>query len=291
MDPDSPDHDISGIEDISGSERGGGEPAPVDGASWDAPPTLTVDGAASTLESGEPVADDAPAPAGRSRPPPAAPAFPPPAAPAPTSAPAPVPPLPDGPTAERIARYQRDLEVAAAVLVQQLGPEPDWQTEFDADPVAAGRKFALYQTRQRQLEQVERQRVAVGQAVQARADADLRTHLVRESQRLTDLIPEWQDDARARADKAAIASSLHTHGYSPQEINQLYDSRAVVLARKAMLYDRLMASRPEVDKRVADAPPFQRPGAGGPAGGRTTALARLGRSGSVDDAAALIALG
>jgi hypothetical protein len=79
-------------------------------------------------------------------------------------------------------------------------------------------------------------------------------------------------------------------GYSPGEISQAVDHRAIVLANKAMLYDSMMANQKNATEKVAKLPPKapQRPGSGQSTtsgDGRTKAMQALKKSGSVDDAA------
>ena len=68
------------------------------------------------------------------------------------------------------------------------------------------------------------------------------------------------------------------------------DARAVVMARKAMLYDQMLAKANTATKRVSNLPSrIERPGAGEPQGldKRSTAFQRLSKSGRVEDAAAV----
>ena len=52
-------------------------------------------------------------------------------------------------------------------------------------------------------------------------------------------IPEWQDSKKATTEKAEIKQyAMGTLGFTEQELNQIFDHRAVLGIRKAMLYDR-----------------------------------------------------
>jgi hypothetical protein len=77
---------------------------------------------------------------------------------------------------------------------------------------------------------------------------------------MVEVIPEWRDPGRARAEKAELRAYLQSAGYSADEIGQAADHRAVVLARKAMAWDRLKAGKAVADKKVAEAPRLQKPG-------------------------------
>lgn len=81
-------------------------------------------------------------------------------------------------------------------------------------------------------------------------------------------------------------------GFAPEEIGGIVDPRAIKVLHKAMLYDRLQATKADTTKRVSKAPPVVRPGAAAPRNGeeRAKQIAKMRQTGgSVDDAAALLA--
>lgn len=58
-----------------------------------------------------------------------------------------------------------------------------------------------------------------------------------------------------------IASFLQKEGYTDAEISNIYDARQVALAWKAMQYDKLQSSKPNITNRAKNAPPVLKPGA------------------------------
>jgi hypothetical protein len=80
-------------------------------------------------------------------------------------------------------------------------------------------------------------------------------------------------------------------GYEPQSLSQITDARAVVLARKAMLYDKVVAKASAAAKKVASLPTrMERPGVSEQGlDRRTSAYQRLSKSGSLNDAADIFA--
>lgn len=100
------------------------------------------------------------------------------------------------------------------------------------------------------LTQMQRQAEQVMQQQQAQ-------RLQQEAQAMKQAIPEWKDQARASAEMGEVQTFLSSNGFSPAEIKSVMDHRHVVVARKAMLYDKLMASGKQ---KVAAAPPTARPG-------------------------------
>jgi hypothetical protein len=80
-----------------------------------------------------------------------------------------------------------------------------------------------------------------------------------------------------------------THGFSEEEISQVYDSRMLNVLLKASKYDRMMAARPKPVNRGATPRPV--PSGGGPARTKksnsnyVSAAKKLSKTGSIDDAA------
>ncbi|MBX6322660.1 MAG: hypothetical protein IRY94_12585 [Rhodospirillaceae bacterium] len=113
-----------------------------------------------------------------------------------------------------------------------------------------------------------------------------------ERKALAEAVPEFADPRSARREAAALVAYLAKAGYEPAEIDALSDHRHVVLARKAMLYDRLMQDRARVAEAVKALPPVQTPGTASErrasGEGRGALMQRLKRSGRVEDAARLI---
>jgi hypothetical protein len=78
--------------------------------------------------------------------------------------------------------------------------------------------------------------------------------LVREHQAMLQSIPDWADKTKFDSEVADIRGFLANTGFNADEIGSLVDHRHVIVARKAMLYDKLMAGKPAVTKKVAEAP-------------------------------------
>jgi hypothetical protein len=190
------------------------------------------------------------------------------------------------------AFYAQQLDQVANLLQATLPPEPDWQRLAQEDPIGYVQQRADWDSKVGRLQAVVQEKQRVEQQQQAERAAALKQHLQAEHQRLLSVIPDWQDPARAQAEQQAVARTLRDAGYTDQEISTVYDSRAVYIARKAALYDALMAQRPTVQQRVQQAPRMVKPGSGSPAPDRRkTLLNQLKRSGSDEDFAALISLG
>ena len=73
------------------------------------------------------------------------------------------------------------------------------------------------------------------------------------------LVSPPEQEAKAEGEK--ISKSLQSIGFSEADIAGLTDHRMLVLARKAMLYDKLVSAKSAKSKQIRTAPPVVRPGA------------------------------
>jgi len=101
-----------------------------------------------------------------------------------------------------------------------------------------------------QLRELERQRAGEIQAVVAEQQRmhgimeqqrkqKLEEHLVVQRGRILEKIPEWSNGDVQAEDQRKLMEYGQMEGYSAGELSKLYDARAVVILRKAMLYDQL----------------------------------------------------
>jgi hypothetical protein len=83
----------------------------------------------------------------------------------------------------------------------------------------------------------------------------------REMTALLTAIPEWSESHARETEALALNRFLAAMGFGQDELGELTDHRLIVLARKAMLYDQLMRSKPLAEKKLATASPMLSPGA------------------------------
>lgn len=182
------------------------------------------------------------------------------------------------------AQYAQLLTALQAQLQQ---PEPDWQALHDANPVEYLRQKDIWRDKQERAAaaQFELQRT---QSLQAQEQqANLRKIRDEGLRKLPELIPEWKDAKKWEADRVALLDYGKQIGFTPEELSQTYDPRAVVALHKARLYDKLMANKPKPvvnnGPRVLPAGSTNTAPKAANAGSR--AKERLAKSGRVADAA------
>lgn len=189
--------------------------------------------------------------------------------------------------AQNLQRMQVQLE---GTLQQQQ--QINWEELLQSDPVEYLKQQHQAQARQAQLSQVYAEQQRMGALQQAEAQQAQMRHLQAQQEALLAKLPEWKDDAKGKAEKVALREYLAEQGYEPEAINSIADARAVILARKAMLYDQMVGKASAAAKRVSTLPSkVERPGMGDNPGldRRSSAYQKLSKSGRAEDAAALFA--
>ena len=190
--------------------------------------------------------------------------------------------------AANLQRMQAQLEGA----LQEQQQKVNWEELLQSDPVEYLKQQHQAQARQAQLSQVyaEQQRVAaLQQAEQAQAR---QSYLAQQQDELLAKLPDWKDESKAKAEKTALRDYLLESGYDRQTVDTITDAKAVLLARKAMLYDQMVGKASAAAKKVSALPQrVERPGQGENPGldRRSSAFQKLSKSGRAEDAAALFA--
>lgn len=180
--------------------------------------------------------------------------------------------------------FDRRLSEAEQILdfeVTQL--ESDEMQQLKAtDPKAYWAKVDTVRTRADQIEKwkAERQQ-ELNEKQKGVIDAEL--------QKVTQLIPEWLDSEVKTKEVNDMYQHLQSVGFTSDELNNLYDSRLLAIARKAMLYDQIKSTDLR-SKQVLNPPPNVSPGAGKDPMERPgdrqkqSARARLKQTGNLKDA-------
>lgn len=189
--------------------------------------------------------------------------------------------------------YSQQLDQVASILQAQLPPPPE-PSRLHTDPIGYMQDKEIYESRVQQLRGVLAERQRAEQLTQQQMQQMQAQSLAAAREQLLERLPEWKKPEVAKKEQRQVADYLRTLGYQDAEIAQAADPRAIVMAKKAMLYDQLQASRPAVERRVASAPRMVRPGTGGPSPDKTKSITQqIRRSGGkdLDAVARLIELG
>lgn len=179
------------------------------------------------------------------------------------------------------------VQLEAALQQQQ---QTDWTALLESDPVEYLKQQHLSQQRQATLQQVYTEQQKVAGQVQAEQAQARQSYLAQQQDELLAKLPDWKDAAKAKAEKTALRDYLLESGYDSKTVETITDAKAVVLARKAMLYDQIVSKANAAAKKVSTLPTrVERPGVGENPGldRRSSAFQKLSKTGRVDDATSL----
>lgn len=191
---------------------------------------------------------------------------------------------------EQNSKLERMAVQLEGVLEQQS--QIDWPALLESDPMEYLKQQQLFQQRQALYQQNMQERQKLAQQFQNEQAQAQQSYLAKQQEDLLAKLPDWKDDAKAAAEKAAISKFLQEQGFEADDISSIADHRHVIVARKAMLYDQLMAKANVQAKKVQEAPQrVVKPGvtSNGNTDGRTTAAKNHAKNGTVESAAAVFA--
>lgn len=195
---------------------------------------------------------------------------------------------------EERQQYGQKLEQAQTLLQAMLASqaqETNWDDLLANNPTEYLKQKHLLEQRQAALQRVHQEKAQLAQRFQAEQAEAFAHHLSQQRDQLLAKLPEWKDEAKANLERLAIRKYLIEQGFDERALENVADHRAVVMARKAMLYDQAIAKASAATKKVQTLPTkAERPGVGtDPLDRRSAQFQKLSRTGKVEDAAAVFA--
>lgn len=191
----------------------------------------------------------------------------------------------------RAEQYLAGLRQLEEVLTVTTPQEPDWNTlRYTQDPEVFAQTWDEWQQHKTRMETLASQRTRVEQELAAANAEQLKARLVEEHAKLLEAVPDWKDAEKAKSEKAQLISYAQKRGFSAEELAAVTDHRALLLLRKAMLYDAAQENRPTVQAKIEKVKTAT-PGPGvkkKPVSDATKARLRLAQTGRVEDAAAVL---
>jgi hypothetical protein len=137
----------------------------------------------------------------------------------------------------------------------------DMAAEFEKDPFNAMKlkeqRDQLREYRRNKAEEIGHKHKAIQEGQAQAAQATLRA----EEQALLTKLPQWRNSEQAAKEKAALIQYLADSGFQQNEIAGIMDHRALLVTRKAWLYDQLQAQKTAKVKQLREAPTMAKPGA------------------------------
>lgn len=190
--------------------------------------------------------------------------------------------------AQRDAIYSQLLPKMEAQLKGELANEPDWNALYEDDPVGYVREKQLWDEKKEKLNAVTAEQQRLQQEALVKQQQQIAQLVEYGNQKLLEIIPEWQNQEVATKEKLAISEyAVNTLGYTPQEIQQVYDYRALLGLRNAWLNSKTVEATKKkptqkAPARVARPGTTNRPKSAAPV---KKAKQRLAKTGKIQDAA------
>ena len=190
--------------------------------------------------------------------------------------------------AQRDAIYSQLLPRLEAQLKGEMANEPDWNKLYEDDPVGYVREKQLWDERKEKLRATQAEQRRLEEENAKKQQKEIAQMVQEGQQKLLELIPEWQDPEVATKDKLAIREyGINVLGYSPQEMDAVYDYRALLGLRNAWLQSKTVKATKKkptekAKARVARPGTTNRPRSVAPV---KKAKQRLAKTGKPSDAA------
>lgn len=190
---------------------------------------------------------------------------------------------------------QQMSQLLAQIQSGEMLQEPKAPTKelFNKDPI--GYMEAKMQYDEAKAE-YDKQQASI-QQVQAQQSQQMeyarQAYLKEEMQKLSQVIPAFADPEKAGKMRDALIEGGMRLGYSETELAEVSDHRAIVTLYKAMKYDEIVNGKAKAEQKSSKARKMVKPGAKQPVSlsktkAREKAVARMKKTGDVDDVAAFI---
>ena len=137
---------------------------------------------------------------------------------------------------QRDAIYAQLLPKMEAQLKGELVNEPDWDSLYNDDPIAFVREKQLWDDKKEKFKAAEAEQQRLQQESYAQQQEAIAQQVQQGQQKILEIIPEWKNAEVAQKEKLAIRDyGINVLGYAPQEMDAIYDYRALLGLRNAWL--------------------------------------------------------
>jgi hypothetical protein len=185
-------------------------------------------------------------------------------------------------------QYAQLLSALEAQVQQVAQPNIDWDRLYQEDPIEWVRQREVMRDNQDRAAAIQSEKQRLNQLSQYEQAQFMQHKLQQEQESLLAAIPDWKDAKKAQAEKALLVEFGQKIGFTPDELKSVVDHRAVLMLRKAALYDQMMSKRGNIKPVTNNGPRPAKPGAAGRVSNTTEvvrAKQRLAKTGRIDDAA------
>lgn len=204
-------------------------------------------------------------------------------------------------TARQAQFYQQVLPLVEQFMQANTPKPPEMPADDPSDPIgnierwnSYNRQVAEFQGKMGQMQQLARAREQFQAQQHQQTEAQRQEQLKLNQQKLYEVMPTLRDEAKRNEFVREMNKfGQEVYGFSAEDMNGIGDYRLIPLIKDAIAYRKLQASKPRAAEKAKDAGPVQKPGKRASeseqqAGAYREKMTRLQKTGSADDAAALI---
>ena len=192
------------------------------------------------------------------------------------------------------AKYMRDAYAERLQAMEQLlnaqSPQEDMDYLKENDPIGYAVKVAEMSQNKEKVQAIQAERYRIAEQQQSEQQQNMQRYLSEQATKLAEVLPEYSDPVKGETLRSDLRKFAKNLGFSDEELSSVRDSRHVVALFKAMQYDKLQQSKPQVNKRVSDAPKTMKSGNSNTAVSADQSkrnMAQLKQTGRVRDAASV----
>ena len=157
--------------------------------------------------------------------------------------------------------YSQRLKSVEQFLVGSNGSPEDLAELKENDPIGYAVKVAEMTEKKEQLQLLQAEQQRIAQQQNSDRSANMQKYVEQEAQKLAQSLPEFSDNTKGEQVRNEIRNYGKKVGFTDEELSSVYDSRHVLVLHKAAQYDKLMAGKAGVKKKVANAPKMVKGGA------------------------------
>jgi len=146
---------------------------------------------------------------------------------------------------DAVAKLRQDYATRLSEIENSMQPDAniDWARLYETDPDEYHRKKIEVENKSKALETIKAERQRAIQEQQQEQTKVFNQYLEQQKKLLAEKEPEYVDPVKGEGLRKDMTSYLKKEGYSDQELNMMVDHRSFVIAKKAMLYDKMMNSK------------------------------------------------
>ena len=146
---------------------------------------------------------------------------------------------------DAVAKLRQDYATRLSEIENSMKPDAniDWAKLYETDPDEYHRKKIEVENKSKALETIKAERQRALQEQQQEQTKVFNQYLEQQKKLLAEKEPEYVDPVKGESLRKDMTSYLKKEGYSDQELNMMVDHRSFVIAKKAMLYDKMMNSK------------------------------------------------